>query len=194
MIKFHQEIIHQEQSQNIYVPRLFMPSAAPTPRSPSLQSEREDDLVMISKLTKLKKVKKNLSFYFKPRLLFLINIQSLSQLHKQVNKCLRRVTTITQGTSANLASLEGSKVRLAQVLAKKLKLDSQFLEAELRKQLGPETVAAAHDHSACRDCSQTHMTTAECLVQLDSYDRQVSLLFSHPFFKLSSIYANMYNV
>lgn len=58
MIKFHQEIIHQEQSA-MYVPRMFNTgsSDSSTSRVPSsTPREREEDMLMISKLTRLKKV------------------------------------------------------------------------------------------------------------------------------------------
>lgn len=58
MIRFHQEIIHQEQSA-MYVPRMFdqQSNGRMTASNNNIAKEREDDMVMIHKLTRLKKVR-----------------------------------------------------------------------------------------------------------------------------------------
>ena len=69
MIKFHQEIMHQEQSQSIYMSQYNNNNTndkgqnydreseeGSTTYTPSSREERENDLLMITKLTRLKKV------------------------------------------------------------------------------------------------------------------------------------------
>ena len=58
MIRFHQEIIHQEQSA-MYVPRMFDQQSTGRAFTSNINTtkEREDDLIMIHKLTRLKKVR-----------------------------------------------------------------------------------------------------------------------------------------
>jgi len=53
MVRFQQEIIHQEQTQALFLPEMM---SDPAPRMASLPGEREDDIIMIQKLRKLKKV------------------------------------------------------------------------------------------------------------------------------------------
>lgn len=54
MVKFHQEVIHQEQSQAFYIPRSS--GGAVSPPNSSIKIERENDILMVNKLSRLKKV------------------------------------------------------------------------------------------------------------------------------------------
>lgn len=53
MIRFQQELIHQEQTQALFLPEMM---SDPAPRMAALSGEREDDIIMIQKLRKIKKV------------------------------------------------------------------------------------------------------------------------------------------
>ncbi len=69
----------------------------------------------------------------------------------------------------NIASLESSRAKLSIGLARKLKTDLAHLENELNALVAPELRVG---HGTCTDCGSTHMSALECLVQMESYERQ----------------------
>lgn len=153
MVRFHQELIHQEQLQIAYTP---LSSAAARPPPAVLRAERENDVLMVSKLTRLKK------------------------MHKHMKRLLVTVDHGYSEMSENLVSLEQTRARLGQTLARRTKADIKNLEAELSRIVSKESLAAAADHSrahpAHQDCASTHLSGEDCLAQLESFDKQNAAL------------------
>lgn len=87
MIRFHQEIIHQEQSA-MYVPRMFdQQSTGRAFTSTNTTKEREDDMIMIHKLTRLKKVRM-FSSHFNSTMFIVLNCSTnCSYTRRSINTC-----------------------------------------------------------------------------------------------------------
>ena len=72
-----------------------------------------------------------------------------------------------------VSPLEQTHLKLAQVLAAKLRVDVAALGAEVQKLVSAQSIASCNSHVSCRNCGQTNALSNECMVHLDTFENQV---------------------
>lgn len=89
-----------------------------------------------------------------------------------------KVSKSVEEQTSHLASLETSKLKLAQTLSTRLKVDLKNLETELNAIVVQERRTDLSQHKYCSNCSHISLGSFDCVRQLEAYDRQVCFLYS----------------
>ena len=108
-----------------------------------------------------------------------------------MNNYLIKASQSVEDQTSTLTSLESCRLKLANTLSQRLKVDLSHLNDELIKLVTKDKRTEFSLHSCCSinhnntnstnngtaDCRKTNFITLQCISQLGAYDRQVRIYY-----------------